>query len=250
MINKDKGFVLKRFNFRETSVIATIYTFGFGKIKGIFKGFYGKKKEFSTSLDIFSLNEFIFYPKENEIWLVSEAGLINDFSYLRKDLVKAEAAGFIFHLLDKTTQLWDVNKKIFRLICNCMNLLENEPEKAFYIFLIKFLTLAGVKPDFNHCIACRREIEGNFLFSTRRGGLLCRSCCSRDKNYHMVSKEASKTFSYIQKSPIAAAGRVYLSRRCQDEISNIIKKFLSYHFDLPVLNRAFFEDRKIVEAGV
>lgn len=232
MIKKDIGFILKRFNFGETSTIATIYSHNFGKIKGIFKGFYRQKKEFSTPLDIFSLNEFIFYPKESEIWLVSQAELISEFDYLRNNLEKAAVAGFFFNLLDKTMQLWDKNRYIFNLIFHSLRLIEKDHQKAFYLFLIKFLTLSGIKPELNHCIICEKLIAKNLFFSNKRGGLLCSDCCQNYKSYKMISKEASKTFSYIQNNSIATASRLRLSASCQREIFFILKNFLSYHFDI------------------
>ncbi|MCF7872605.1 MAG: DNA repair protein RecO [Candidatus Omnitrophica bacterium] len=232
MIKKDIGFVLKRFNFRETSIIATLYLHKFGKVQGIFKGFYRQKKEFSTPLDIFSLNEFIFYPKDSEIWLVSQAELISEFSYLRNNLEKAAVAGFFLNLLDKTMQLWDKNRYIFNLTFHCIRLIEKDHIKAFYLFLIKFLTLAGVKPEFNHCIICQQLIRGPRFFSTKKGGLICARCCKSYQDYKSISKEASKTFSYIQNNSIAAASRLQLSLRSQNEILQIIQRFLAYHFDL------------------
>ncbi len=245
MIRKDIGFILKRFNFGETSVIATIYSQKFGKIKGIFKGFYTQKKEFSTTLDTFSLNEFVFYPKESEIWLVSQAQLIADFSYLRKDIKKAKVAGLIFTLLDKTMQLWDKNRRIFDLTLLSTKLIEKDQQKAFFIFLIKFLTLAGIKPEFNHCIVCQKLIKGALFFSTQRGGLLCRSCCLQSRDYRLVSQETSKIFSYIQNNSIESAQRLQLSLRCQQEIVNITKKFLLYHFDFSSNNYPRIRDKNI-----
>ncbi len=232
MIRKDIGFILKKFNFGETSLIATIYSHNFGKIKGIFKGFYRQKKEFSTSLDIFSLNEFVFYPKQSEIWLVSQSELISEFDYLRTNLEKAAVAGFFFNLLDKTMQLWDKNRYIFNLVFHSIRLVGKDHQKAFYLFLIKFLTLAGIKPELNHCIVCEKLIEEDLFFSNKRGGLLCRNCCKNYKSYKLISKEASKTFSYIQNNSIAAASRLRLSRACQQEIFHILKNFLDYHFNL------------------
>ncbi len=232
MIQKDIGFVLKKFNFGETSIIATLYSQNFGKIKGIFKGFYRQKKEFLTSLDTFSLNEFIFYPKESEIWLVSQAELISEFSYLRNDLKKAAVAGLFFNLLNRTMQLWDKNRYIFNLTFHSIRLIEKDPVKAFYLFLIKFLTLAGIKPELNHCIICQKLVKGNLFFSTKRGGLLCFNCRKNYKDYKPVSRQASKTFSYIQDNSISAASRLKIGLSCQKEISYIIENFLSYHFNL------------------
>lgn len=239
MIQKDLGFVIRRFNFGETSVIATIYTYRFGKIKGIFKGFYTQKKEFLTPLDIFSLNELIFYPKQSEIWLVSEATLVADFPYLRKDLGKAETAGFLFSLLDRAMQLWDKNTYIFDLTKSCIDLAEKDHLKAFFIFLIKFLTLAGIKPELDHCVICHALVKGALFFSTGRGGLICHKCCSRQQDYKPVSREVSKTFAYIQSNPVIAAKRIQLSPFCQEEIFNIIINFLAYHFDLSLAAFSF-----------
>jgi len=134
MIEKDLGFVLRRYNFRETSLITTLYTSRFGKIRGIFKGFYTFKKEFSSSLDIFTLNEFIFYPKKSEIWLISHADLVSDFSYLREDLPKAKVVAIMLNLLDKTMLLWDRNLEIFNLINDCLNCLRQESEVKIFMY--------------------------------------------------------------------------------------------------------------------
>ncbi|HEC68800.1 MAG TPA: DNA repair protein RecO, partial [Candidatus Omnitrophica bacterium] len=72
-IIKDKGFILRTFDFRETSKIVHIFTKKLGKVHGVLKGFRRGKKEFTTSLDSFSLNEFIFYQSRNPLWLVSSA---------------------------------------------------------------------------------------------------------------------------------------------------------------------------------
>lgn len=231
MIEKDRGFILKRFNFRETSVIAVIYSRRFGKIKGIFKGFYSNKKEFMTTLDIFSLNEIIFYPKSSEIWLVSEAELISDFPYLRKNIEKAKVAAFFFNLLDKAMPLWDQNEAIFNLTNGCIKLIESSESKAFFIFLIKFLTLAGIKPEFNHCIVCQGLVGKQLFFSAGRGGLVCQRCSFRAKDCRAVSRELSKAFSYLQNSSLEAGFRLNLSLNCQKEIIDITKTFLAYHFD-------------------
>ncbi|RKY41328.1 MAG: hypothetical protein DRP76_00065, partial [Candidatus Omnitrophota bacterium] len=67
MIAKDLGIVTKRVNFRETSVVVNIFTKNYGRISGILKGFYRGRKEFTSSLDIFTLNEVLFYPRRSSL---------------------------------------------------------------------------------------------------------------------------------------------------------------------------------------
>ena len=242
MVEKDLGFVLKRYNFRETSLITTLYTFRFGKVRGIFKGFYTPKKEFSSPLDIFTLNEFVFYPKRNEIWLISHADLVSDFSYLREDLSKAKTGALIFNLLDKTMPLWDQNARVFNLINDSLNSLGQEQEfKILYIFLIKFLSLAGFKPEFNHCLNCQKGLDDEFSFSVARGGLICKVCAHQVGDAKKISKQACRCLVYIQSADFALTSRLKVTKSCEDEIFYILGRFLAYHFDFnDLINSDFF----------
>ena len=242
MIQKDLGFVLRRYNFRETSLIAALYTSRFGRIKGIFKGFYTLKKEFSSPLDIFSLNEFVFYPKKSEIWLISHVDLVSDFSYLREDIEKAKVSALLFNLLDKTLPLWDSNQYIFNLINSCLNYLREERGlKILYIFLIKFLTFSGFKPELNHCINCEKLLDDEFSFSVVRGGLICRGCPNKGGDAKRINKQVCRCLLYIQKADFPLACRLKIDKACEEEIFYILGRFLAYHFDFyDLVNSSFF----------
>ncbi len=231
-IEKDLGFVIRRYNFRETSLISTLYTSRFGKIRGIFKGFYGQKKEFSSTLDIFTLNEFVFYPKKSEIWLISHADLVSDYPALRKDLCKAKAAATIFHLIDKTMQLWDSNTYIFDLLKKALDLLGQENEyKVLYTFLIKFLTFSGFKPEFNHCISCQDLLGEEVFFSASKGGLVCRRCQAAINDIKTITRETSCSLLYIQNTDFPSVLRLNPSAKCEEEIFYILGEFLAFHFE-------------------
>lgn len=232
MIQKDRAFVIRRYNFRETSLIVNLYSLRFGKIKGILKGFYTQKKEFSSPLENFSLNEFVFYPKKSEIWLVSHVDLIFDYPYLRKSLSKARAGGLLFNLLDRTAQLWDKNAYIFELIESSLAALNDEEEsKVVYTFLIKFLTFSGFKPEFNHCIKCQETLFSPIYFSASKGGLICPGCQGRAKDIRRINPQVSQSILYIQKEDFPLVYRLNIDSRCQEEIFYILGQFLSYHFD-------------------
>jgi DNA repair protein RecO (recombination protein O) len=237
MVTKDLGFVLKRYNFRETSVIANFYTFKFGKITGILKGFYTAKKEFSTNLDIFSLNELIFYPKKRDIWLVSFVDLIQDFYFLRKDIHKAKVAAAFVDIIEKSMQPWDENSQIFELFKVSLQALKDEDEKkVLYIFLIKFLSLCGFKPEFSRCLGCHSYINEETFFSISRGGLLCKRCHTTSADYQRIDKETISSLLYVQNSDFSLALRLKPTAFCEKEIFYTLQNFLRYHldFDIPL----------------
>jgi len=236
MIEKTEGFVIKRYNFRETSLIATLYTSGFGKIRGIFKGFYTRKREFSSPLNPCSLNEFVFYPKKSEIWLVSHVDLIRDYDFLRKDTAKAHSAWLFCHFVDKVMQLWDTNTFVFSLLGQCLSALEQENNlKIIYIFLIKFFTYAGFKPELNHCLSCKNLLEGEHFFSISQGGFVCPRCRGQSRNIRSISLEASRSLAYIQNTDFSLVYRLNISKACEEELLLILKEYMSYHFEFDLL---------------
>lgn len=235
MIEVDYGFVLKRYPFRETSLIANFYTLRFGKITGILKGFYTLKKEFTSSLDVFTLNEFTFYPKTSQIWLVSFADLVCDYPSLRRNLSKAKAAAIFFRLLDKVMQPWDKNADVFYLIKESLLSLEREDEaKATCIFLIKFLNFCGFKPEFNRCLTCQKKLEKEIFFSASKGGLVCKSCHRFLNDSQKISKQMVSSLLYIQGSNFPQVYRLNLAFDCARDILCILRGFLLYHLDFDI----------------
>ncbi|MCM8819778.1 MAG: DNA repair protein RecO [Candidatus Omnitrophica bacterium] len=236
MIKKDIGFILRRYNFRNTSLIASIYTLNFGKILGIFKGFYTQKKEFSSHLGIFSLNEFVFYPKKRELWLVSQTDLICDFYFLWKNFKKNEIATICSLLIDKIMPLWEANKEVFYLFKQTLESLDKKDiDIAFFAFLLKFLTFSGFKPQLNRCISCEGALKDDLFFSIAKGGLLCQECYKKVEDWQKVSPNIARSLLYLQDSSFPLVFNLQLTDACKKEISFILKQFLSYHLDLNFL---------------
>jgi DNA repair protein RecO (recombination protein O) len=242
IIDKDLGFVLKRYQFRDTSLIATLYTLKFGKIRGIFKGFYTIKKEFTSSLDIFTLNEFIFYPRRQELWLVSYADLIYDYPFLRENILKAFVGGVIFNIVDKLVALWEKNPFIFYLLKDSLFWLGKESEnKIFYTFLIKFLTLSGFKPNLVECVGCSQELKKDIFFSVSKGGLVCNICAKKIKDIQRISQQVSSSLFYIQKNSFSLSMRLNMNSECEKEIFQILRRFFLYHFDFDIIPKHFLK---------
>ncbi len=236
MIAKDIGFLMKRHNFRETSVIASFYTKKFGKITGILKGFYTPKKEFSSNLDIFTLNELVFYPKKSDIWLVSFVDLVRDYAFLRKNIKAATAASVFINLTDKALGAWDKNAEVFNLIKEALSFLEKEDtHRVLYVFLVKFLTLSGFKPEFGKCLNCHKPIDEETFFSVLRGGLICKKCSNKEHDLRRIGRETIASIFYMQNNDFIIALRLNPTEECEKEILFILREFLCYHLEFDIL---------------
>ena len=247
--NLQPAYVLHYRNYRETSLITNIYTLRFGKITGILKGFYTLKKEFTSPMEVHSLNELTFYPKKREIWLISYADLICDYPFLRKDESKALVAAVFFNLIDKVMPLWVVNTAVFHLLRESLDFLEKEEEsKVLYVFLIKFLTLSGFKPEFNHCLGCHSQLEEDVFFSASKGGLVCDNCFGEVSDARKVNKETTSSLLYIQKNEFTLIFRLNPTAKCEQEIFYILREFLFYHlgFDIAQYLEKLHQPRKFL----
>jgi len=265
MVTKDLAFVLKRYNFRETSVIASFYTQKFGKITGILKGFYTQKKEFASHLDKLSLNEIVFYPKKSDVWLISFADLVYDYGFLRSDLSRASVASIFLNLIDKTMQPLDKNLEVFELLRDSLfSLKEETARKTLYVFLIKFLTLSGFKPEFGKCLICHKQANDETLFSVSRGGLVCKECGlepagrrpaptfvtgvaspaesgqdiqakgAKDQDTRKVGADTIASLFYIQNNDFPLALRIKPTAECEKEMVYLLREFLCCHLDIDI----------------
>jgi len=232
MVEKDVGFILRRINFRETSLIITAYTERFGKMSGILKGFYANKREFTSTCDLFTYNEFLFYPKKSDIWLISYIDLLKDFPFLRTDYTKSSYACVIARIIERTMLTGLQNADIFRLVKEVFSHWHNQsPQKMLDIFLIKFLSFSGFKPEFSRCIVCHGEFGEVASFSVSSGGLLCERCQSQRRDCRQISRETSSFIHYIQSNSFPLLLRIKPSPNCLKEIYYILENFLQYHLD-------------------
>src|SRR5208283_3097499 len=116
MIVKTEGLVLKSFDFRETSRIATFFTRDFGKVKGVLKGIRRDPKKFGSSVDKFSLNDIVYYQYRNsDIHLVSHCDMKDFYSGLRHNLERMTAASYASELIDTLMPSEEQNLEIYQL---------------------------------------------------------------------------------------------------------------------------------------
>jgi len=153
-IRTTEAVVLKAQAFRNTSLIATVYTRDFGKVQGIAKGIRvrcaRKDSKFYCFLEPLTLNKIVYYQKSRSgLHLLTQSDLLNQFQPIKQDLDKLSIASFMLELVDKGTQLEDVNKDIFDLLVNSLTQLcggESDSSRILSFFQAQFLKLSGLMP--------------------------------------------------------------------------------------------------------
>ncbi|OQX88466.1 MAG: DNA repair protein RecO [Candidatus Omnitrophica bacterium 4484_70.2] len=232
MIAKDLGIVTKRVNFRETSIVVNVFTKNYGRISGILKGFYRGRKEFTSSLDIFTLNEILFYPRKSSLWLISSADLIRNFPYLYNDYYKACIAAKFIKIIEKVIPYGERNKEIFSLFyLSLLSLEKFSPYIVFCVFFIKFLNFSGFKPNLNSCLSCGSSIGKICFFAASQGGLICQRCRKKYTDVEIISPQTVAFIKYIQKEKFFSSLRVNPDKKIKEEMFSLLNTFFLYHLD-------------------
>jgi DNA repair protein RecO (recombination protein O) len=235
MICSAPAFVLRSFDFRETSKIVVFFSKEYGKVKGILKGIRKDPRKFSTSLAPLSLNHIIFYKKRtSEIHLVSQCDLIDDFGISRGELKAYGFSSVAIELIDLLMPVEDSNPKVFDLIFDFLNTLKSHDQDTRPIFAIKILALSGFKPHFDSCLGCDTKILHEAYFSHNRGGLLCPRCLYQDKKAEMTLPGTIASILYIEKSAWQNCLRLALLPSVKKQLEGILSCFVHFHVGRPL----------------
>jgi DNA repair protein RecO (recombination protein O) len=233
-IQKTEAIVLKKSDFRETSLIANFFTKDFGKLSGILKGFRDEPAKFASTLEPFSFNEIIFYEKRtSSLNLVSQCDLRDNFMPIRKDISKVGMASFVIELLDAIMPEEDKNEEIFSLVLATLSELgiSINPEKIMTIYKIKILALSGFKPHFDSCVSCHDRILGQAKFSLMLGGLLCSRCNHKDLRSRTIFRGTVATILHIEKNDFKSNLNLGLNPQIKRELDMVLNSFLNFHLE-------------------
>jgi len=231
-IHKTEAIVLKKRDFRETSLIANFFTRDFGKISGILKGIRKEPEKFASSLEPFSHNEIIFYRSRNSsLHLVSQCDLRENFNATRASIFKIGAGSIMVELLDALMQEEDKHEEVFDLTLTCLKELEvnNNPDKVMTIFKIKVLALSGFKPNFDSCVSCGSKIMDQTKFSLSLGGLLCVKCQKKDLQARTIFRGTTASISHIQRNDFKNNLNLGMNPEIKKELELILNSFLNFH---------------------
>lgn len=232
MIIHTKGIVLKTFDLRETSRIATFFTKDHGKVKGVLKGIRKDFKKFGSSVDRFSVNDIVYYQyTKSDLHLISQCDLTQFYFMIRQDYKRNVAANYMLELVDTVMPLEHPNKKVYQLMLDFLQGLEavKDIDKLIHIFQIKILTLSGFRPHIDACVKCRKVVMEKARFSLKAGGLICANCPTSESHFTMISRGTVASILHIEKSTWPKSLQLGLTNTAKKELKYILNNFLVYH---------------------
>ena len=232
MILKTDAIVLKSFDFRETSRIATFFTKEFGKVSGILKGIRKDPRKFHSSLDRFSVNEIVYYQYRNsDLHLISQCDLREFFFPVRQDIQRATAASYVSELVNHMMPAEEKNEKVYQLMMDFLASLQSfeDIHQLVHMFQIKILLYSGFKPHLDACVKCKRTITQKARFSVNDGGMVCLDCPLNNTTVHFISPDTVLLILDIEKTQWPQCLQTRLTPRIKQELKYVLNNFLIFH---------------------
>ncbi len=240
MYKKIKGIVINEYPFEENSKIINVFTEE--KIIGILaKGAKKIKSPFFSTTARFNYSNFNIKYKENGLSTLVDSDTINNYSNIKKDIIKISYVTYITELVTKVYK-HDNNKNIYYLYISCLNKINEgfNPRIITTILKLKLLDYLGIKPIIDRCVVCGTKNE-IVTISSYLGGLVCKNCL---KDEEIMSEKAIKLLRMFYLVDIKKIDKIEVNKDIIKELENFIEDYYNRYTGLYLKSKDFLNEIK------
>lgn len=231
-----QGIIIKRSNLGEADRILTIFSDRCGKIRAVAKGVKKIHSKLGGHLELFCLSDLALAEGKN-LDIVTEAEIINPYYHLREDLEKIKIASEMALLLDQAVHDQEENRRVFNLLKESLEFLDNSslPVTCYWLlvfFRLNLLSDLGYCPELDKCVVCGQTLTpDNNYFSFSLGGILHGLHFDNDPMAVKIGSAAIKLLRLMLKSNLKIIAKVKLTSELIEETDNIVDRFWRFTLD-------------------
>lgn len=232
------AILLRRIEFGDYDLIVTLFTEAEGKTSAIAKSAKKSVKRFPGVLEPFSkLNVVLSKGRKKGLPILQEASIEDPFFNIREDIVKTAYASYWAELI----YLWMVEgepqEQLYQLTVHVLSELnrgEIPVEVLSILFQMRFLSLAGFRPNFDHCHHCKTCLDqikyATLVSDPSSGGIACPTCCGVSRNGGVkISKGTLKQLIWTDNKDLDRAARIRFTPLAIDEGIRFLEIFVPFH---------------------
>ncbi|MGQ9844191.1 MAG: DNA repair protein RecO, partial [Spirochaetota bacterium] len=178
-ILKSEGIILKKISVLEADIANIIYTPYYGKQTFISKGIKKTKRRSLTAIEPGSIVDFVYYYNEQKtMFHIKELSLLMDTVSIRDNYEAMITLFLLLEVVEKTSGHNDPNKTIYQLLKGAIETLHKTNAYSFLAlsFIIHYLRLSGIMPDYFHCSVCHKEITNDIYLTEYQLTVYCNHC--------------------------------------------------------------------------
>jgi len=240
------AIILNRQEYREHDVLVTVYTPIRGRLQLVARGAKKLKSKLAGHIEPLTMADIMIIRGRGYDYLGSS--LTRESYYnLRSDLNKLYFAGQALSIYLRLTEESPEEPDLFFLLSEWLSYIDsysvdveldkNKGNLLLAVFIFRFLSQTGNRPELRFCVACRRAITsgGNF-FDFSAGGLICEPCFNRLKLLEgtrpeqrtIISDNSIKAMRFIMDSELSEALRLSSDKKIAKELLSLASRFLDF----------------------
>lgn len=228
---KAVAIVLRTVEFSESSLVVTLFTREFGKVRALAKGARRLKGPFESALDLLALCRIVFLRKSSEaLDLVTESKLLRRFRPAGHDLSSLYAGYYVAELLNELTDDYDRHPELFDLADESLAAFSaGEPVGTRVLrFELVALRLLGHLPSLDRCVDCGASvpITGRVAFGRMDGGVLCTQCCSGKPQLASATAGVLRMMTQLADPYGQTWRRLKIDTRSRGELRGLLNHYL------------------------
>jgi len=230
---KIKAIILKKIDFRETSVIVHLLTDSTGKISGLMKGVrcVSKKIPPIAYQEGACIEAFVYLKSRPGLELVTKPAVLEIFNFHSDKLVLWKK---ILFLVDKLVPASRFNsKEIYEFVFNIGKLIPSiKNHRAVEIYITeKLLFLLGFGPFLEKCLVCGSQDQLNF-FSGKLGGVVCSKCQAGESTAFKIPAKHIDVLRFFSKIPADNLSMVkYIPDQLFENLMKCLNEIIHYHIN-------------------
>lgn len=230
---KDEGLVIRKYDYGEADRIVVVFSKNNGKISGIVKGIRKSKTRESASTDILSISDFIFFEKNDKIY-ISNSEMKKNFMTITDNSFKTAVIFYVLRCIDIFIQEKHNSRKIYEITRKMLDYIEKEEERekiliSLCYYILKILKIEGM--------VCEIEGEGVYLNINELFFEENRNECSIK-----LSEREKKFLLCLNKVDIEGINRLKFREKEILTIIEIFEKFILLNIDEKLKIKYFFRE--------
>ena len=231
------AILLRRIEYGDYDLIVTLFTPETGKTSAIAKSAKKSTKRFPGVLEPFSLLDVVLAKGRGKgMPVLQEASLEEPFFKIREDILKTAYASYWSELI----YLWMADNEplepLYRLTLHVLDELNRgriAVEALSILFQMRFLSLAGFRPNFDHCHACKTCLDrirhAQVVSEPAKGGIACPTCTPSRNGCVTISKGTLKQLMWTDAGDLHRAARVRFTSTALTEGLGFLESFVPFH---------------------
>lgn len=231
------AILLRRIEYGDYDLIVTLFTEDQGKTSAIAKSAKKSVKRFPGILEPFSLIHVVLTRgKGKGMPVLKEASLEAPYFKIREDILKTSYASYWAELIYLWMAEGQPQKDLYDLMAHVLSELDRGQipvEILSILFQMRFLSIAGFRPNLEHCHTCKTDLDriecASVVADPAKGGIICPRCGQAMANTLWLSKGTLKQLMWIDSDDLGRTSRIRFTPTAMNEGLTFLESFVPFH---------------------